>query len=378
VQVLNIPLDEAPEEAVAYFGWAAVVIPAAGDFEKLNQGQRSALETYAALGGNLVLGQKPKGALNASLGPEGDFVLGHIFTHQKPEKILISTDIPVKPHGVFQEWERRQQPSVAPLLPQATAPLGTFFLIMVLFTLAIGPGSIAVAQARGQAALLISIPLTALVTCGVIMAYSLMADGFSVHTKHLGYTRISKMPEGERRAYSVSFSAWYANLAPPAVTLPHNTWPVEPEGNESGLSMVWGEGLKIPSFLASRTYQEWGMISAQPTRARIQVTQKGQGVWLENALGFDLSEVSVNIAGSVYQGRGVRDGQSSLLLLVPEVPISLGAESRFSQHLREQIEGPLKPNEFLARIESSGFLPSTGISATHHDSVNLVRGEVDR
>ena len=66
------------------------------------------------------------------------------------------------------------------LLPQATAPLGRFLFIITLFTLAIGPGSVWVARRRGPAALLVTIPGTALVTCVLIIGYSLIADGFRV------------------------------------------------------------------------------------------------------------------------------------------------------------------------------------------------------
>ena len=76
----------------------------------------------------------------------------------------------------------------------------------------------------------------------------------------------------------------------------------------------------------------------------------------------------------------LRDGSEGAAAKGPfTFPVLDGrASNRFGASLRAEFERPLKEGEFLAKIEGQGFTPSGGLRLNHHDSANLVRGEVER
>jgi hypothetical protein len=382
IQVLLIPPDEAPADMTAYVGWAAVVIPKEGTFESLNEAQRQALENYAAVGGTLILPNKLRIPLPL---PHRDSVygFGHVFETNDIGSIFLSDENTVKPVGALPEWKQKQNPELLPLLPQATAPLGKFFLIIFFFTLLIGPGSYFVAQARGQAALLVTIPLTAFVTCAAILGYSSFADGFTVHSAHYGFTQLTREGTGsnvQRRALSLSLSAWYANLAPGPITLPQHTVPIQPEdvsGTNMSVGLEFTDGLKMTSFLNSRTYREWGFSSVESTRARVSVANQNNEFVLSNALGFDIKDIAVNIDGVTYMATRIKDGQTGILKRGAQPRFVMPADTRFADHIRNSMLSELTLGEFLARLDDRGFLASADIRATNQESINIVRGMVE-
>ena len=197
LNVYSIAPAEAPTELAAYTGYDSVAIPAAA-FESLNEAQRRALESYAATGGTLVLGKNGRGLAAAlPLMKEGkeDYGFGRLVVvdgaPDLPSVFNASTPV-IQPTASPRSMQPRAYAyagnGFTALLPQATAPIGRFLFIIGLFTLAIGPGSIWVARRRGPAMLLVTIPGTAFITCSVIIGYSLVQDGFTVHASTQGLT----------------------------------------------------------------------------------------------------------------------------------------------------------------------------------------------
>ena len=193
-----VPPAEAPSELASYLGYDTIVVPDGAILDSLDEAQRRALEAYVATGGYLLVGGSVRSPamfplLKAIRPGTSNYGFGKLFvTTGAPSSELqvFRSSLPVSPHGGRSEYERRYNSDVTKelLLPQATAPLGRFLLIITLFTLAIGPGSVWVARRRGPAALLVTIPGTAIVTCAMIIGYSIVADGFTVHTSSYGYT----------------------------------------------------------------------------------------------------------------------------------------------------------------------------------------------
>lgn len=397
LNVLAMPPEDAPTELAAYTGYDTVVIPAA-QFETLSEGQRRALESYAATGGTLVLGKGGRGLVTALplLGGEAredqDYGLGRLvvcegscspnlgsyFDAPEPQLELATP-------GQGNSSRRRSGGSsvdLTALLPQATAPIGRFLFIIGLFTLAIGPGSIWVARRRGPAALLLTIPSTAFVTCAAIIGFSLIQDGFTVHASTQGLTLLDSR---QHRALQVGLTAYYANLAPGAARFSSLVSVMPPgEGSSSepyGPSIEWGESAALGSdFVPSRTYREWGYVSAEPTRARVVIKRKAGGWVVQNALGSTVSTIVFMADDAVWMAREVREGAEGTAektkTLLPELDERV--HTRFSDRLLAQFKRPLKEGEFLATIDGQGFTPSGGLRLDHHDSEHLVRGEVEQ
>jgi hypothetical protein len=389
VLVMTIPAPEAPVELASYLGYDAVILPDATTLESLDEGQRRALEAYAATGGHLVL----KGPLRATnffpllveppkkVQPYGLGRLAVVDDTPDSDTLTLRAMPAVRPEGPVTEFERRFGTGVElkPLLPQATAPVGRFLLIITAFTLVIGPGSIWVARRRGPAALLVTIPGTALVTCVVIIAYSLIADGFTVHGAMYSFTRLDSK---QHRAITAGVAAYYANLAPGQVTFSASTVPISPWDDDREhfvADMAWRDGLTLGSdFVPSRVYREWGFLSVEPTRARLVLKRSADGWAVQNALGHRIAEVAVSIDGVTWGANDVSDGGEAALIRGKEVLYHGNAAARrFGHQVADRIvHEALKDGEFLARLEGEGFLPTGGLRLSLHASQHWVRGEV--
>jgi len=394
LSVYSIAADEAPTELAAYAGYDTVAIPAAA-FESLNEAQRRALESYAATGGTLVLGKGGRGLAAAlPLMKEGKEEYGFgrlVVVDGQPDfaTVFNSTTPVVSPRAsprsmsgrVYRYVDANPGSDFTALLPQATAPIGRFLLIIGLFTLAIGPGSIWVARRRGPAMLLLTIPGTAFITCTVIIGYSLIQDGFTVHASTQGLTWLDSK---QHRALQVGLTAYYANLAPGSARFSSLTVVVPPQegsGEVYAPGIEWNEGATMGSdFVPSRTYREWGYVSAEPTRARVLLKKK-DGAWVvQNALGSRVVSMVFMADDRLWMVADLRDGaEATGAKQSGGLPHFEGpAANRFSAELQQKFAAPLKEGEFLATVEGQGFTPSGGLRLTEHDSGNLVRGEVER
>ncbi len=391
IQVATIGLADAPSELAAYVGFEAVVLPDEGALERLNEGQRRAIEAYAASGGAVVLKGPLRSKANFPLVGEptgqqryGFGVLDVEPGGAPPALLHSSRTLASNPDGSPPDYDRRYggAKTWSALLPQATAPVGSFLLIMTLFTLLIGPGSVWVARRRGPAALLFTIPATAFVTCGLIVGYSLFSDGFTVHAASYGYTLLDSR---QHRAITAGLEAYYANLAPRQATFSAMSVPIAPwrdNREHFSASIEWKDGARFGGdFVPSRIYREWGSVSVEPTRARVAVKKKGDGWVVQNALGGTARRLVVNLEGQKWHAEDVPDGAERELvstgdLSLPKLPSSV--DDRFGAEARSRVSTEaLREHEFLAALEGQAFVPSGGVSVKHHDSQSLVRGEVE-
>lgn len=394
VQVHVIPPEEAPTELASYLGYDAVMVPEGAKLESLDDAQKNALEAFVATGGHLLVGGALRSLntfpLLSSIRPGvSNYGFGKLFflAHPGAKPGLFREGLSVSPQGSVQGIEAddsyRRYNSIQTsraLLPQANAPLGRFLFIITLFTLAIGPGSVWVARRRSPAALLVTIPATAFITCGLILGYSLIADGFVVHSSSYSFTLLDRQ---QRRAITQGVTAYYANLAPSKVTFGPSTMVLGPPGENSdwGLdAMSWQDGLTLGSdFIPSRVYREWGLVSAEPSRARVAIKKKGAQWVAQNALGAPIESLVVNVEGRLLSCGPIRDGG--------EEPLEPGAaesysgnpgSDRFSDEVPQLVaRRELRPQEFLARISGAGLMPTGGISTQAYAGEHWVRGEFE-
>lgn len=400
LSVYTVDPADAPTELAAYSGYDSVVL-ARMPFEELDEAQRRALEAYAATGGTLVLGRGGRGLASAlplsqaNAGTSQRYGLGRLVVCGEgctPDlaDFFEAVDPPVAPRASpssvqapsYRYADRDPRGPFVALLPQATAPIGRFLFIIGLFTLAIGPGSLWVARRRGPAALLLTIPATAFVTCATIIGYSLVQDGFTVHAATQGLTLLDGK---QHRALQVGLTAYYANLAPGSAKFSNLVAvlpPAEGSGEVYGPSIEWGEGAKMGSdFVPSRSYREWGFLSAEPTRARAVIKRKDGGWVVQNALGGRIDAMVFMADDALWKVTGLPDGSEGAAVkgAGSELPeLDAKAADRFSPDLRAQFARPLKEGEFLASLQGQAFTPSGGLRLSQHDSGNLVRGEVEQ
>ncbi|MBK7859219.1 MAG: hypothetical protein IPJ65_11475 [Archangiaceae bacterium] len=393
VQVVTLGIDEAPSETASYVGWDTVVLSGA-KVEQLSDAQRRALEAYAALGGHLVLMQGARGLassfpLLASDSPQ--YGVGRLtFCQGCSEAQLLAHEarVPVRaiePKGRRNRYAYEPEPANELKLPVATAPIGRFVLIIALFTLAIGPGSLWVARKKGPAALLVTIPGTAAITCALIVGYSALRDGFTVHSTVQGFTLLDA---ANHRAITAGVGAFYANLAPGSARFGNGELVVAPTttreygGVEQTASINWDEGLKVGAdFIPSRSYLEWSFLSSAPTRARVVVKASGGGApRVQNALGSDLDYLQLRTSQGVFSVTSLKDGEEKAATEQKvEAPVQLvSLKPRLSAEARAALTAPLRVNEFIAAMSTPGLVPMGGLSLELSDSRHLVRGGFER
>lgn len=399
---------DAPGELAAYVGFAEVVVLT--PYEELTEAARRALEGYAATGGTLILTQPPRNVATylPLLKGSGEALYDYGFGHVR----LCGQDANACATGLAQDLylsEHVVRPNISTggssaaryaknvygqnngvpdserfLLPQAAAPVGRFLLIILAFTLAIGPGSVWVARKRGPPMLLLTIPATAAVTCLLIVGYSVIVDGFAVHASTRGYTLLDAK---NKRAITVGVAAFYANIAPGDAEFDTSTailGPPQSYGAAQLSSVDWTSGARFDSeFVPSRTYREWGVVSVAPTRARLlaRPSDDGNGVVVENALGADIRKVRVRMNGRDYEASDLRDGGQKVAVQVSSAPGPWGDVAAFASRFSDRTAlrgGAVSEGQFLAQVEGPAFLPTGGFRLSRYSTEHVVRGEVER
>lgn len=392
VQVVTLSAEEAPGELTPYVGWDTVVV-SGPKFEQLSDAQRRALEAYAALGGHLVLMQSSRGISSSFPLLAADtprYGVGQLTFCEKcgAAKVLeYNAKVPVRaiePKGRRNRYSYDEEAVSELQLPVAVAPIGRFLLIITLFTLAIGPGSLWVAKRKGPAALLITIPGTAAVTCALIVGYSALRDGFTVHATVQGFTLLDST---SHRAVTSSVGAFYANLAPGSARFSGDTLVVAPTTSreygsvEQGASINWDEGAKLGAdFVPSRSYVEWTFLAVQPTRARLVVKKEGDQVRVQNALGSEVDYAQVRLSDGVYTISSLKDGEEKAATKQngSSAPQLGTLDKRISDAGKQVLTSKLREGEFLAALKGPGFTPLGGLSLEHTDSRHIVRGGYER
>ena len=398
-----LSVQDAPRELAAYVGYPAVLVTE--EVASLPSDVWAALENYAAVGGSLVLGKPPRDLRQRLplLDPEPQrevwnvYGFGSVYLCESGAaacgRALVAIPeegkLPLKPIGPAPRWEENRfalRGGETPMLPNALVPVGRFLVLIFLFSLVVGPGGLMLARRKGPVALLIGVPAVALVTCLVIIADSVLGDGFVTHASRYSYTWLDR---GRDRAVTAAVAGYYANLASDKVTLPSYGVLMAPDEMDEWLVDVsWtGGGMEAEGFLPSRTYVEWGELAVVPTRARLVARKDGEGWKVQNALGAPLQAGYVRLGKKQYVLPALADGAEALATAAPEgttdavqleqfMSLPTGLSHR-SKDASASFELPLKEGGFVARLGGSGFSPLATLPVQLHESIHYVRGQVD-
>ncbi|HVG64136.1 MAG TPA: hypothetical protein VNA24_36570 [Hyalangium sp.] len=397
-----LPVQDAPRELAAYVGYPLVMVTE--DVVSVPSDVWAALENYAAAGGSLILSRPPRDVHQRLplLSPEATrdtwnaYGFGNVYLCQSGPKdcakAMVSVDQdgtpPLDPVGPPPRWENNRfalNRGETPLLPNALVPVGRFLILIFLFSLVVGPGGLILARRRGPVALLIGVPAVALLTCSIIVADSVLVDGFVTHSSRYSYTWLDRPRD---RAVTSVVGGYYANLATSEVQFPANSVLLAPDELDEWLVDVrWnGGGMVADGFLPARTYMEWGELAVVPTRARLVARREGSGVKVQNALGAPLKEGYLRLGKKYYSLPELADGAEGLAVELERVKPQAGIADRVSLPLgmkrRAKTTGPdfLRPLEeghFLARMGGMGFGPLAAMKVELHEGTHYVRGQVD-
>jgi hypothetical protein len=396
-----IPPQEAPRELGAYVGYDVVLVTE--DAASVPSDVWAALDSYVAVGGSLILARPPRDVrqrlplLPSDLAARAwsGYGFGRVYLCQAGAADCGAALIrageenfpPLIAVGPAPRWENSRMAlrgGESPLLPNAMAPVGRFLVLIFLFTLVVGPGGLVLARRKGPAALLIGVPSVALLTCLLIVADSVIGDGFVTHATRYSYTFLDRPRD---RAITSGVGGYYANLASRKVQMPAYGVLLSPDDIEDwNVDVDWASGgMVADGFLPARTYLEWGELAVVPTRARLVVSREGSGVRVQNALGAPLQFGYLQLGGKRYELPALADGAEALATQVKGerakanveslLQLPLGMKKRSRQ--LEDFTQPMQDQEFLVKLGGSGFAPLAAMKVDLHEGVHLVRGQVD-
>jgi hypothetical protein len=401
VEARFLSAQEAPRELAAYVGYDAVLVTE--DVASVPADVWAALENYAVVGGSLILSRPPRDVMKRlpmlSREPEGAawsrYGFGRVYLCHAGALdcgvALISVGEearpPLLPVGPAQRWERDRaalRGGEQPLLPNALAPVGRFLVVIFLFSLAVGPGGLILARRKGPAAMLIGVPAVALFTCLLIVADSVLGDGFVTHASRYSYTWLDRPRD---RAVTSAVAGYYANLASARVQVPATGVLLAPdELDEWIVDVDWaGGGMVADGFLPARTYKEWGELAVVPTRARLVARREGEAVRVQNALGASLRSGYVQLGGKRYLVPELADGAEGLASEVQAEALGRALEALLASSppmqrrsgALEHFRTPLPEGEFLVQLEGLGFAPLAALPVELREGIHYVRGRVD-
>jgi hypothetical protein len=398
-----LPVQDAPRELAAYVGYPMVMVTE--DVASVPSDVWAALENYTAAGGSLVVTRPPRDVHQRlpllSLEPTRDtwnnYGFGMVYLCQSGPKdcarALTSVDQdgkpPLDPMGPPPRWDNSRfalRGGEAPLLPNALVPVGRFLILIFLFSLVVGPGGLMLARRKGPMALLFGVPAVALLTCSIIVANSVLVDGFVTHSSRYSYTWLDRPRD---RAVTSVVAGYYANLATSEVHFPANSVLLAPdELDEWLLDVNWsGGGMVADGFLPARTYMEWGELAVVPTRARLVARREGNGVKVQNALGAPIKDGYLRFGKKHYALPQLADGAEGMAIelesskpqgeIADLVGLPLGLKRRVKATGPDFLR-PLEEGHFLAQMGGMGFGPLAAMKVQLHEGIHYVRGQVDK
>lgn len=199
-----------------------------------------------------------------------------------------------------------------------SVPVYSFLFFITLFAVVIGPVNYFVLARRNQLnALIITVPILALLTSVALFVFSAVSHGFSVKGRTRSLTMID---QGLQSAVVSSRLSLYAGMtpsnglqfSPETVVIP--LWPrdVEFEGG----SVDWTQTQHLTNgFLRARTKTQYHTLVAQAERGRLNVeSPSDQTLRITNGLEWHLDVLVVgDDQGALYLGRDIAPGSPASL-----------------------------------------------------------------
>jgi hypothetical protein len=388
-----------PTSWLGYTSVQAVVI-GPREWEQMDAAQRSALLTWAACGGDLILADGeldvlfPDAAQRPGLSSR---VAEHFFGRIH---LLSSADIEGAGFGATLESIEKsvREPSWAlPLRPIATGsstsgfrlpipgvdgvPAGAYLTLLTLFALLIGPVNHIVLRRRQQQALIVlTTPLIAAVFILLLGGYVVAIEGFGIRGRILSLTLLDQ-PKA-RAVTRATVSLYAAGRAPSGgLRFPRDVavFPTPVEG-----ALPIGEMLDLTELqqfasglLDARSPSNFETLSSRAARERLVFTVANGRVRVSNGLGATVTRLRFRDRERSYAlGEALRPGAAADL---QETTTSgrelLGASdsvmARFDNVITHLAEG-----SYLAVVDRSPFWDSAAVTIDERGSFHAVLGRV--
>ncbi len=260
-----------------------------------------------------------------------------------------------------------------PVTEGTGVPVRAMFLLIFVFTLAIGPVNLWVlSRLKRKIWIFWTIPLFSVLTCAVIFGYAALAEGWNIIARSVSFTILD---ETTHRATTIGWAGFYSPLTysegfrfptEAEVSLCASTYrynrPTRSRQIDWGHVQRFGQG-----WLAARVPTHFLVRRCETRRERLTLNRLGDGgLAVVNGLGKRIKRLWLcDRAGRLYQGADLEPGQERRLSLDPggRAASSLGElrslyVNDWLNRIREAGRSPgrlLVPGSYLAELEAAPF-----------------------
>ena len=388
-----------PANWLAYTSVRAVAI-GRDEWQQLNDGQKNALLTWTALGGDLIF---VDGALNVLLpdvagDPAADsdrIVARHFFGRIH---VLTSTSLAtVGLAGVLTDTETHRDPLWA--LPANTAPdwgaiegrgfrlsipgvdgvpVRAFLVMLLVFSVVIGPASYWFLRRKGQLVLLVlTTPLISLVSIILLAGFALADEGSHVQGRAVTFTLLDQVRKQSATRATVSYYA--PGLAPSGglrFSRDVAVFPIGADGRGSRGRMtldLTDTQAFTQGLLETRAPTNFEQAVFRPARERLTFSRTAAGLTVTNGLDTSLVALRYRDGDTLYVLTGPlpSGGQQTMTRIAaadgPSAQLPLPV--KFLPLLEHQPAG-----SYLALLDRSPFWEPGASGVLERGSVHLVLG----
>jgi len=391
---------------LGYSGYDGICI-ASAELKSAGPEVEAALRQYVECGGSLVIAgpwESPKAWERTRQVDKGltRFYpgFGECFHVPNPRVNEWSNE---QVHAICGSWQRTAEPwldllpptesnNLFPVVEHLTVPVRSMFLLMLVFSLVIGPVNLYVlARRKRRIWLLWTVPVISLLTCLGVLGYMFLSEGWEGHVRTEGFTLLD---ETTHQATTLGWMAFYTPVVPSdglhfspqtelSPQLRHDTFRMHNRGrtidwtNEQHLASGWLTA-RVPSHFVVR--------KIEPRRERVVVRKSKDGTWtMMNGLKADIRRIAfMSASGKIYAAQSVPAGQEALLKATGEAVAPAKVEALRDvyrgdwlpaiQKAHDRPEALLRPGCYVALLEATPFLEEGLRNAEYRQGRSVVYG----
>ena len=356
----RVPRADLPERWQGYPTWTILVIAASDDLA-LTAEQRSAIATWAAAGGLVVVAQPAQREAWRKLGIE--------------PLLLRSAEQAIRQR--LDDLGAGEQPTLVTVPGTESVPATGFMLLATLFALVVGPLNLWWVRRRGTPALfLVTTPLLSLGTCVVLLGANVVIEGLSLRRVA---SQLTVLDQQQARAIAWTRATYYGGFSVARFDVDSDAEVriFEPSQDHDRYyrggwrrdapetrRIDWRGGQHLAGeWIPARRNRQLLYAVARAERAQLQLARSGDGWRITNGLDVAIRELTWRDgAGVVYSCGAIPFGASAELTKGGEelpIPPEFGASATNAARVADQ------PWGFSAALEGSfGALPGpAGVDA---------------
>ena len=351
----RVPRADLPERWQGYPSWVTLVFAASDDLG-LAAEQRSAIATWVAAGGTVVIATGAQREAWRKVGVEP-------WLLSSSEKALVTR--------LNRIGSEEENPHVLVSVPGTeSVPATGFMLLATLFAVVVGPLNLWWVRRRGAPALfLLTTPALSLITCVVLLGTNIIIEGLSLRRVA---SQLTVLDQSHASAIAWTRASYYGGFSVARFDVDNDAKVrrFEPEQDNSysysrswrrdteTYAIDWRGGQHLSGeWIPARRNRQLLYVAARTERAQLQLTRKGNQWQVTNGLGTTLRQLIWRDGDNVvYKCGPLQTGESAELAV--ETGRTAIAMDDFDGAAKHAAAIRNEPWGFTAELENSfGALP---------------------